>query len=37
MTPRFDFSKISKLKVPEFKFNLGSAGASTLGNNMGLA
>lgn len=35
-TPRFDFSKISKLKVPEFKFNLSSAGASTLGGNMGL-
>ena len=36
ITPRFDFSKIIKLKVPEFKFNLSSAGASTLGNNMGL-
>lgn len=35
-TPRFDFSKISKLEVPEFKFNLSNAGASTLGNNMGL-
>lgn len=35
-TSRFDFSKISKLKAPEFKFNLSSAGASTLGNNMGL-
>ena len=31
-TPKFDFSKFTKLNLPEYKFNLSNTGASTLGD-----